>query len=114
MIIIIICIYIYIFIRIYIYILKGIYNGIKGEVTAIKTITQSKYRNCLFAGGGTATSGYIKLFQYPSLSNSIPIIINGFNSHVLELVFTMDDEYLISIGGSSNCIFIWKISDILN
>ena len=53
--------------------------------------------------------GRVKLFRWPCISNKAQSKnYRGHASHVTNITFSHDDGYVISTGGTDNCIFLWK------
>ena len=53
--------------------------------------------------------GRVKLFRWPCVSNKAQSKnYRGHASHVTNIFFSDKDEYVVSTGGSDNCIFLWK------
>lgn len=54
---------------------------------------------------------YVKLFRYPSAQpHSAYAKFTGHSSHVTNVRFTLNDEYVISTGGKENSIIQWKVN----
>lgn len=55
--------------------------------------------------------GMVKLFRYPCLQKGAEGVIGrGHSSHVTNVRFSLDDQFLFSAGGDDQCIFQWKIT----
>lgn len=52
--------------------------------------------------------GKIKLFRYPCLPNAKSNVYSGHSSHVMNVRWTLGDQYLLTAGGNDKCIFQWK------
>lgn len=52
----------------------------------------------------------VKIFRYPSSEEgSQGLVGKGHSSHVTNVKFSSDDQYLYSTGGNDTCVFRWKI-----
>lgn len=52
--------------------------------------------------------GTIKLFNFPNFDGSSYNKFIGHSSHVTNVRFSYNDQYLISVGGNDKSIFQWK------
>ena len=87
--------------------------GVDG--TDINTVERSHGKS---AGKGAAEGGLIaigddfgkvQLQRFPCVSNSqIAKSYRGHSSHITNVAFYNSDDYLVSVGGADNCIFMWK------
>ena len=56
-------------------------------------------------------SSRVKLFRYPcSQERSEALEGTGHSSHVTNVKFSKDDQWLFSTGGNDNCVFQWRIT----
>ena len=54
--------------------------------------------------------GLVKLFRYPCVTKgSEGVIGRGHSSHVTNVKFSPDDNYLFTTGGDDQCVFQWKV-----
>jgi WD40 repeat protein len=54
-------------------------------------------------------TGEVSLFRYPASQKSMKKFI-GHSSHVTNVRFSRDDEFLVSTGGNDTGVFLWKIT----
>ncbi|KAL7687927.1 putative guanylate cyclase activating protein [Plasmopara halstedii] len=74
--------------------------------TDINAVCASSSRSILAIGDD---SGNVKVYRYPCiLKGSKFIACRGHSSHVMNVRFSFDDKYLISVGGNDRSIFQWK------
>lgn len=52
--------------------------------------------------------GKVSLFRYPCLPGAVPSVYSGHSSHVMNVRWSLGDQYLISVGGNDKCILQWK------
>eukprot|EP00961_Rhodomonas_salina_P185132 2499918-Rhodomonas_salina.1 len=53
--------------------------------------------------------GHIKLFRYPCIGDRVKFTaFIGHSSHVRNLSFSEDNQFLLSLGGHDCCIFQWR------
>lgn len=68
------------------------------------------------AGGVIATAddfGGIKMLNYPCCIEDAPFFeYTGHSSHVTDVRFSVDDQYLVSTGGHDRAVFQWRVVDI--
>jgi len=51
------------------------------------------------------------MYRYPNLKkNSDSVTGFGHSSHVTNVNFMKNDEYIISTGGEDQCVFQWKVT----
>ena len=75
--------------------------------TDIRTCHRSGYGNLLATGDNY---GRVKLWRYPTLdSDSGTRQYLGHSKNVNKVRFSLEDEYIISIGGSDRAIMQWKV-----
>ena len=65
----------------------------------------SRYKNTIVAGDRFSK---IKLFNYPCPFNKIYNKYEGHSNAVTALLFSPNEQYMISVGGEEKAIFIWK------
>jgi WD40 repeat protein len=53
---------------------------------------------------------YVKAFRYPNFKGSSYLKFIGHSSHVTNVKFSSDDNYVITIGGFDKSIFQWKFT----
>lgn len=57
--------------------------------------------------------GKIKIFRYPCVTEGADsLLLSGHSSHVMNVRWTVGDEYLITCGGNDKAVFQWKHSTI--
>lgn len=55
--------------------------------------------------------GKVRLFRYPCVKDSSEFLeYRGHSSHVMNVRWSLGDEYLISCGGNDKCVMLWKHS----
>ena len=55
--------------------------------------------------------GTVKLFNYPCLTKGASFVVGaGHSSHVTNVRFNKDGQYLVSCGGNDRAIFKWHVS----
>lgn len=52
--------------------------------------------------------GKVNVFRYPCLYGSVPAVYSGHSSHVMNVRWSLGDQYLLSAGGNDKCIFQWR------
>ncbi|KAL4483877.1 hypothetical protein ABPG72_006252 [Tetrahymena utriculariae] len=53
---------------------------------------------------------HVRILRFPSLKKSSKGVIGyGHSSHVTNVKWTKDDEYIYSTGGEDQCVIIWKV-----
>ncbi|KAG1711816.1 hypothetical protein DVH05_009058 [Phytophthora capsici] len=76
--------------------------------TDINAVCASSSRTILASGDD---SGNVKFFRYPCIPKGSKFIAcKGHSSHVVNVRFSFDDKYLISVGGNDRSIFQWKLA----
>jgi WD40 repeat protein len=97
--------------------LQGIFNRHDGEKliqpdSEINCISRSPDGLILACGGSHTVKSAIKLFQYPTVPDSVPELYGGHTSPVLDVAFCGSDDnlHLISAGGNDSSVFLWDIS----
>jgi WD40 repeat protein len=59
--------------------------------------------------------GLVKVYRYPCLKKGAQGVIGkGHSSHVTNVRFTPNDQYLISTGGDDQCVMQWKVENKLS
>ncbi|EAR94225.2 HELP domain protein (macronuclear) [Tetrahymena thermophila SB210] len=52
----------------------------------------------------------VNIFRYPCIKKGSKAVVGkGHSSHVTNVKFSKNDDYLISTGGEDNCVFQWKV-----
>ncbi|CAK72848.1 unnamed protein product (macronuclear) [Paramecium tetraurelia] len=55
----------------------------------------------------------IKIFRYPCVKKASGYVLGkGHSSHITNIAWSVDDQYLFSTGGEDNSIFQWKINKL--
>jgi WD40 repeat protein len=84
---------------------QGIWSGSQ-DGSDINTVCRSHSGHLLAVGDDDSS---VKLFRYPcSEEGSSAITYKGHSSHVMNVRWSVGDEYLVSVGGNDKCAFIWK------
>lgn len=52
--------------------------------------------------------GKVSLFRYPCLTGATPSVYSGHSSHVMNVRWSLGDQYLLSAGGNDKCILQWR------
>jgi WD40 repeat protein len=52
--------------------------------------------------------GLVNIYRNPARENHKCLSYRGHSEHVTRILFTHDDEYLISIGGMDQTVIQWK------
>jgi WD40 repeat protein len=53
----------------------------------------------------------VRVYRYPTINNASEYLIGrGHSSFISKVKWTSDDNYLVSIGGEDNSVFVWKIN----
>lgn len=85
---------------------QGIWQG-AGDGTDINSVDRSPDQSLLAAGDDF---GQVRLFKYPCIAKKPAMKqYSGHSSHVANVRFTPDGEYLLSAGGGDTAVFQWKI-----
>jgi microtubule-associated protein-like 6 len=54
-------------------------------------------------------SGMLKMFRYPCIEKGAPFAVeSGHSSHVTNVRWSCDNEWVVSTGGNDRCVFQWK------
>jgi WD40 repeat protein len=82
---------------------------VTGDGGGVNAVCRSSGGKLLVAGCGAAGgSSFLKLFQYPCLLNAEPFVYSGHGSAVVDVSFSYDDLWVISVGGLDDCVFVWE------
>jgi WD40 repeat protein len=54
--------------------------------------------------------GKVSIFRYPCLEGAQPIVSSGHSSHVMNVRWSVGDQYLLSAGGNDKCVLQWRHS----
>eukprot|EP01041_Mallomonas_annulata_P002893 gene2893-5679_t len=94
---------------------QGIYNGGRSvDGCVMRAVCLSPNKQLLVTVGGNVTNGLMKIFRYPCLLTSTPIIVYGYRSAVVDVAFTADSRHVVTVGGSSDSILVWQLDDFKN
>ena len=90
---------------------QGVHNGSSGEIEDgdINAVARSKDKKLLVCGGSNTIDSSVKLYRFPTLPNSVPLVYGGHTSPVLDVTFAHNDDTVLSIGGNDMCIFQWDV-----
>lgn len=83
---------------------QGIWPGIDySDVNAVARSHSTKYlATC-------EDSGLVKLFKYPCTVDKAKFKSNkGHSSHVTRAAFSVNDKYLITVGGNDRTVLVWE------
>jgi WD40 repeat protein len=90
---------------------QGIYNGSTGTIQdgEINSVARSNRGDLLVCGGSNTIDSSVKLFRFPSLAGSIPLVYGGHTSPALDVSFVASDQTVVSAGGNDLCVFQWEV-----
>jgi hypothetical protein len=75
-------------------------------------VCRSHDNNVIAVGTMNMFGSTLKVFQYPSLPNSVPLVYCGHSTLVADIDFTYSDSHLVSVGGAAgdSCVMLWKVT----
>jgi WD40 repeat protein len=83
---------------------QGIWPGV--DYTEVNAVARSHSAHVLATA---EDSGKVKLFRYPCTQPSSAFKENtGHSSHVTRVVFSADDNFLVSVGGNDKTVLVWE------
>jgi len=91
---------------------QGIFRKLEGQVkqmdmTDVNMVSIDKDRTLIALGDDY---GQVAMYKYPcTKATDKGDYYNGHSSHVPNVKFTSDTEYLISVGGHDLSVFVWKV-----
>lgn len=84
---------------------QGIWEP-ESDGTDVNAVDRSKNGKVLATGDDF---GKVKLFQYPcALEKAASVELRGHSSHVTNVRWSVDDAFVVSVGGNDRCVFVWK------
>ncbi|ETP32383.1 hypothetical protein F442_18894 [Phytophthora nicotianae P10297] len=84
---------------------QGIWEA-ESDGTDVNAVDRSNNGKLLATGDDF---GKVKVFQYPcALEKASFLELRGHASHVTNVRWSPDDNYIVSVGGNDRCVFVWK------
>ncbi|GMF47257.1 unnamed protein product [Phytophthora fragariaefolia] len=84
---------------------QGIWEA-ESDGTDVNAVDRSNNGKLLVTGDDF---GKVKVFQYPcALEKASFLELRGHASHVTSVKWSLDDSYIVSVGGNDRCLFVWK------
>lgn len=79
--------------------------------TNINNQTYKEDEKCPYLLAGGNNNGKVCIYSYPStIKNSKFVEGKGHSSHITNVRWTEDDQYIISVGGEDQCVMYWKVT----